>query len=340
MSEIPSTHREVRLKSVLAGLPEPENFEVVEVSVPVPGAGEALVRNHCFHVGSTLRMLIDVAADWTPFPQIRVGDPLAGAAVGEVVQAPPGSQVRPGDLVTHWRGWREYAAVPLAECTIVNPSLPLVAHLSQGWTAYAPLSSGFGVRPGDTVFVTSGAGAIGSMAGQIARLLGAGRVVGSTGTREKADRLVKEFGYSAAVVRSAGIPMAEQLAQAAPDGIDLVFDSVGGEQLQAAVEVARPGARFLLIGGLSGQMEPEGSGLTAPVVLDSFPLILKRIVMCGFHADDEVNRRGVWNQRFKEWLQSGELTVPHVCLQGIELGPKAVREVINGDHLGIVVVNL
>src|SRR5262249_32607128 len=118
----------------------------------------------------------------------------------------------------------------------------------------------------------------------------------------------------------------------------LVFDTVGGEQLQAAVEVARTEARCLLIGALSGQLAAEGTGVSAPVTLDSFQLILKRIVMCGFSADD-VNR-GTWNQRFRQWWQSGDLTVPHKSIRGIELAPSAVREVINGDHIGIVVVDL
>lgn len=338
MSTLPRTHREVRLAAVATGLPEPANVEVVQAPLPAPGAGEVLVRNRLFHVPPTLRMLIGGITEGTPFPTLRVGDTLAGAAVGEVVQAHRDSALRPGDQVTHWSGWREYAAVPVAECTVVDASLPdPVAHLSQAWTAYAALNSDLGVRSGDTVLVTGGAGGIGSMAGQIARLLGARRVIGSTGSRDKAGRLVSELGYDAAVVRAGDKPLTQQLAEAAPDGVDLLFDTVGGQELEAAVHAARPGARFLLIGALSGQLAPDGNGLSAPVTLDGFQLIIKRITMNGFSADD-VNPDEAWHRRFRDWLRSGQLTVPHARVHGIQHAPQAVRDVVTGDHIGLVVV--
>ncbi len=116
-----------------------------------------------------------------PFPALREGDTLAGEALGEVLSAPSDSGLSPGDLVLHVRGWRDYAAVSIAQCRKLGHELPdPIAHLGHGWTAYAALTRGVQIRPGDTVFVSSGAGAIGAMAGQIARLLGAGRVIGST----------------------------------------------------------------------------------------------------------------------------------------------------------------
>ncbi|WP_329579696.1 NADP-dependent oxidoreductase [Kitasatospora sp. NBC_01250] len=339
---LPTTHREVRLAAVPHGLPRPEDFAVVEAPLPLPGPGEVLVRNRLFHVAGTLRMLIAGATEGTPFPVLRPGDTLVGAAVGEVVTAPGGTGLQSGDLVTHWSGWREYAVVPAAECTPLDADLPdPVASLSMGWTAYAALTRGVELRPGDTVFVSSGAGAIGSMAGRIARLLGAGRVIGSTGSPAKAERLVAELGYDAAVVRSAQAPLAEQLALAAPDGIDVLLDSVGGDQLQAAVRVARPGARYVLVGALSGQLDPARPGTGSPVELDSFQLILKRITLRGFSADDvATTARAEWTARLAGWLRSGEIAVPHVRIDGIERAPQAACEVVRGGHLGLVVVEL
>ncbi|GII80893.1 NADP-dependent oxidoreductase [Sphaerisporangium rufum] len=339
MSSSPSVSREVRLAARPDGLPGPEHFTIAETPLPEPGAGEVLVRNRFFHVAAALRTLIG-GAEGMPLPPVNPGDPLPAATVGEVVAAPAGGELRPGDLVSHWLGWREYAAVPAEACVPLGDALPdPVAHLSQGATAYTALVTDARLRPGDTVFVTGGAGAVGSMAGQIARLLGAGRVIGSTGSADKAERLVAELGYDAVVVRGAG-PVGEQLAKLAPDGVDVLLDNVGGEQLRAAVAAARPGARFVLVGALSGQLAPDGNGGTAPVELDTFPFIIKRIEMRGVSNPGDPATRAEWPARFGEWLRAGQITFPRVELAGIESAPAALPEVIGGRHLGTVVVRL
>ncbi|MFB7592159.1 MDR family NADP-dependent oxidoreductase [Streptomyces sp. NPDC056169] len=338
-----TTHREIRLRTRPgSGLPGPEHLDLVRTPLPEPTApDEVLVRNRWFVVSAALRTLIGGGVPGAPFPGIDPGDPLFGAAVGEVVSAAPGTGLRAGDLVSHWQGWREYARVPAASCPPLGDALPdPVAHLSQGWTAYAALTRGVEVRAGDTVLVTGGAGAVGTMAGQIARLLGAGRVIGSTGTRAKAERLVAELGYDAAVVRGTDVPFAEQLAAAAPEGIDVLLDNVGGEQLSAAVDAARPGARFVLVGALSGQLDPRGTGTSARVELDAYPLILKRITLRGFSPLDHPETGEEWRTRFGDWLRAGEITFPHVRVAGMERAAEALREVMEGRHLGTVVVEL
>ncbi|WP_086733154.1 MDR family NADP-dependent oxidoreductase [Streptomyces glaucescens] len=340
MAAVPATHREVRLVAKPDGLPRLEHLRVVETPLVPPREGEVLVRNRFFHVFATLRILIAGATQDTPFPVLNAGDTLVAAAIGEVVHAQENCTLRPGDLVSHWLGWREYAVVPAAECMRLDgEALPdPITHLEQGWTAYAALTRGVDLRLGDTVFVSSGGSGIGAMAGQIAKRLGAGRVIASTSSRQKADRLVNELGYDAAVVRGAE-PIVEQLAKAAPDGIDVFFDNVGGEQLRAAVEAARPGARFVLVGALSGQLSEDGTGTSAPVELDSLPLIHKRIVMRGFSSDDFEDRME-WTERFGAWLRAGEMVFPHVRIKGIEQAPQALLEVIEGRHIGAVIVEL
>ncbi|MFF0306439.1 MDR family NADP-dependent oxidoreductase [Streptosporangium sp. NPDC004379] len=336
----PRVSREVRLTTLPDGLPGPEHFEIAETPLPTPGDGQVLVRNRFFHVFAALRTLIGGGVDGAPFPPLRPGDTLFGAAVGEVVSAPGGSGLRPGDLVSHWLGWREYAAVDVTDCTPLDGSLPdPAAHLAHGRLAYTALTRDAEIRPGDTVFVSGGGGAVGSMAGQIARLLGAGRVIGSTGSPEKAGRLVSELGYDAAVVRGAG-PIGEQLARVAPDGVDVLLDNVGGEQLRAAVAAARPGARFVLVGALSGQLSPHGSGTEAPVGLDSYRLILRQVTIRGFGGADGPDELSRWNERFGGWLRSGDLTFPHVRVRGIENAPRALHDVFHGRHLGTVIVEL
>ncbi len=343
MTTLPSTSREVKLVTQPPGLPQPENFTVVDVPMPIPKAGEALIRNRCFRISASLRMMISEGAECVegvPFPALHPGDTLFEETVGEVVSAPPGSGLSAGDKVLHNLGWRQFAALPVSECTLLDDTLPDdAAHLSHGWTAYAALTRAVEIRPGDTVFVSSAAGAIGSMAGQIARLLGAHRVIGSTSSQEKAGRLVSELGYDGAVVRGER-PLAAQLAELAPNGIDVYLDNVGGPQLHAAVKAARTGARFVVVGALSGQLAPHGTGRTAPVELDSFDLLLKRITIRGYSADDGPAVRGEWTRRFAGWLRSGEIRFPHVTIDGLEAAPAALRDVIEGRHFGVVIAKV
>ncbi|GIH45298.1 hypothetical protein/2-alkenal reductase [Microbispora rosea] len=332
---LPRTAREIRLAEVPSGLPGPEHLTVSEVPLPVPGAGEVLVRNRWFQVFPSLRTLIAGGVPGTPFPPLRPGDALFGPAVGEVVAAPAGGDLRPGDLVAHFQGWREYAAVPAA--APLGDALPdPAAHLASGATAYAALTRVARLRAGETVLVTGGAGGVGSLAGQIARLLGAARVIGTTGSPAKAGRMTAELGYDAAVLRDGG-PIGGRLAEAAPDGVDVVVDTVGGEQLQAAVAAARPGARLVVVGTLAAQLSPASGGTTAPVELDAFQLIAKNITLRGLTGvDDEIHTE--WTERFGAWLRSGAVTFPHTRIAGIERAPLALRELFEGRHVGTVVI--
>lgn len=339
--------REVRLKAKLKGLPAPDDFEIVTVSRSELSPQEVLVRNRHFLISASLRAMISEGAEdvpGVPFPSLSAGEALRGEALGEVVAAPVGSGLSPGDMVTHFYGWRNYAAVPVKACHRVGQRLPepagYIGYLGHGWTAYAAVTRGVQIRPGDTVFVSSAAGAIGSMAGQIARRLGARRVIGSTGSREKARRLVSELGYDAAVIRGGSTPFASQLSDAAEDGIDVFIDSVGGEQLQAAVTVAREGARFLILGTLSGQLAATGTGRTAPVEIDAVQLLLRRITIRGYSADDNPEAQDEWFKRFAQWLQAGEIAFPHTVIDGLEQASIALCDTVKGRYLGTVLVKL
>ncbi|MQY06446.1 MDR family NADP-dependent oxidoreductase [Actinomadura macrotermitis] len=338
---LPGTAREVRLARTPDALPAEDDLWVVAAPPRPPGPGEVLVRNLCFHVSTAIRLLIAGAVRDTPFPPLRAGDTLVGAAVGEVAAAGEDAGLNEGDLVFHWYGWREYATVPTEQCDRIADPLPdPAAHLGQGWTAYAALTHGVDLRPGDTVLVTAASGAIGSMAGPLARLLGAGRVIGSTGSADKARRLTAELGYDA-VVRRDGGDLAAQLAEAAPGGIDVCVDNTGGEQLSAAVRAANPGARFVLVGALAGQLDASGDGTAAPVELDSLRLIHQRITLRGFSADDvDPAERARWERRYAGWLRAGELTFAHTRVHGLDAAPRALTETLRGRHLGCVVADL
>ncbi|WP_329040984.1 MDR family NADP-dependent oxidoreductase [Streptomyces sp. NBC_01422] len=339
---LPRLSREVRLAAVPEGLPRPEHFRVVEQPLPVPGEGEVLVRNTYFQVFPALRNLVAGGAEGAPFPGLGPGDTLFGPAVGEVVARPGTAGPPVGSLVSHFLGWREYAVVPAEQCvTLDDGALPdPAAHLSQGSLAYTALTRVAGLRPGETVFVSGGAGGIGSVAGRIAGLLGAGRVIGSTGSPAKAERMTHGLGYGAVVLRNPEHSFSDRLAEAAPEGIDVFVDMVGGEQLRAAVRAARPGARFVLIGTLAGQLSARGGGATAPVEIDTFQLVVKRITMRGISGADHPEAQAEWTRTFGAWLRSGEITFPHVRIAGIHNAPAALHALMDGQHLGTVVVEL
>jgi NADPH-dependent curcumin reductase CurA len=342
-STLPLTSREVKLLRRPDGTPYPEHFEIVVSPMPRPAAQDVLVRNRWFRISISARLMMSAGAQdikGIPFPPIKPGDTLADAAIGEVVSAPPESGLQSGDLVSHHCGWREYAVVPLSQCAPLRsgPINP-VAYLGHGWTAYAALTRGVQIRKGDTVFVSSGAGAIGSMAGQIARKLGAARVIGSTSSRDKAEWMKAELGYDAVIVIGSA-PITELLTCAAPEGIDVYVDMVGGEQLQAVVEVARPGARFVLLGTLSAELTAKGATKVAPVELDSFELILKGMTLRGYSADNDPDAFNEWLQCLAKWQHGGSIHLPSSKLIGIENAPRALHEACLGRLKGLVYVEL
>ena len=338
---LPRFSREVRIAgSPPPGTLAPEDFRIVETPLAEPTPGSVLVRNRYFLVFPGLRTLMDDPIDGVPLPALRPGDALFGPAIGEVVAAPDGHPLRPGDTVMHMLGWRDYASVPAAECTLLDASLPdPVAYLAQGSAAYGAITRYAAIREGDVVFVSGAAGAVGTLAGQIARLLGAGRVIGSTGSSDKADRLVSELGYDQVVLRGAG-SFDEQLAAAAPGGIDVVLDTVGGEQLRAALGLAKQGARVALIGALSGQLGPRGAGGVAPVEIDTFHLVVKGISLRGYAGADHPDVEGEWIKRFSGWLRSGEVRFPHTLIEGLDRSPHALPDLIGGRCFGAAIVKV
>ncbi|MFZ3572780.1 MDR family NADP-dependent oxidoreductase [Streptomyces sp. BH097] len=336
----PSTGREVRLAAVPTGLPGPEHFTVTEAPVPRLTSGQLLVRNRHFLVFPGLRTLVSAGAKGFPFPPLKPGEPLFGPALGEVVAAGPDvTDVRVGALVTHMQGWREYAVVGAdAVCAVPDGHPDPVALLSMASSAYGALARMARLRPGETVLVTGAAGAVGSLAGQIARLLGAARVVGTTRSPDKAARLRQELGYDAVVVPGNDGP--RSLAEAAPDGYDVIVDNVGGEQLTDALELTRPGARVVVVGTLSGQFDPALPGGSSPAMIDTFVLVKRSVSLVGYQAVDHPGVEKEWRERFADWLRAGQIVFPYTALPGMERAPSALQELQRGRHVGTLVVEV
>lgn len=336
-SAVPAVHREIRLAARVEGELTPRHFDLVKTPVPLPSDGQVLVRTRVMAVRAAMRTQMTSVP--LPMPSFEEGKALWGAAIGEIVEA-PGGEFQPGELVQHSGGWREFAAVDASRVRRIDPgALPdPAAHLSQGATAWGALRRAAEVRAGDTVFVSGAAGGVGSLAGQLARRLGAARVIGSTGSPHKVERLRTEAGYDEVVVRGAG-PIAEQLHRAAPDGIDVMLDTVGGEQLAAAVAVARTDARFALVGVLDSQLGGDG-GTSSPLTLDAGRLITHRIALRGFGLYAHPDLPEEWTREFGRGLRDGSLTFPHTVLHGIDQAPQALCELVRGEHFGAVLVEL
>lgn len=332
--------REIRLAKHPEGMIQAHDLTIVDASLPIPGARDLIVQNRWFRISISTRLMADPkaqAVEGIPFPVLKPGDTLADGAIGEVVACPTGGEFEVGDYVLHPFGWRDRAVVDVGRAVRLGrgPIEPS-AYLGHGWTAYAALTRGIRIRSGDTAFVSSGAGAIGTMAGQIARRLGASRVIGSTSTQEKADWMKADLGYDAVILRGRG-DFVEQLAAAAPDGLDVFVDMVGGDQLTAAAAIARDGARFVLLGALTAELDTRHASLEAPVKLDSFQLILKAVTLRGYSADRD------HAEAFPEWLAwQRDAGLHPACTKicGLEKAPRALHDACEGRSKGLVMVEL
>jgi NADPH-dependent curcumin reductase CurA len=320
------------------GWPTEDTFELATVELPDPAPGQVLVRNLVMSVDPYMRGRMNDAKSY--IPPFEVGQPLQGTTIGEVVgSASP--DVKPGDVVLHELGWRDYALTDAARVRVVDPAaVPSPsAYLSvlgtPGLTAYVGLFDIAGMQPGETVFVSGAAGAVGSLAGQFAKLRGAGRVVGSAGSAAKVAALTGKFGYDAAFNYREG-PVRRQLKQAAPDGIDVYFDNVGGEHLEASIAALRRFGRAALCGAISTYNDAE----PAPGPNNMALAVTKRLTLRGFIVLDHFDRLPDFIAEVGGWLAAGKLVLEETYVDGLENAPAAFLGMMRGENLGKALVRL
>jgi hypothetical protein len=334
---LPATSREWHLVSRPEGWPKPGDFALVEAEIRQPRGNEALVRNTYLSVDPYMRGRMSAAKSYiAPF---ELGKVMQGGAVGEVV-ASNIDGIAPGDHVLHFGGWREYATVDAAQTVKVDPeAAPLSSYLGvlgmTGLTAYAGLLRTAAFEEGDSVFVSGAAGAVGSQVGQIAKLKGASRVVGSAGSDEKVKLLVEEYGFDAAFNYRNG-PVSEQLRDAAPDGVDVYFDNVGGDHLEAAIGSLNRGGRVALCGMISVYNTSE----PAPGPRNLARLIQTRGRIEGFLVSDHYDLQPQFLREVGGWVRSGELKYRETVVEGIENHLEAFLGVLRGDNTGKMIVKL
>jgi NADPH-dependent curcumin reductase CurA len=327
--------REIRLVARPRGFPDEELFEVAETPIPDPAEGQVLIRNAFFSVDPYMRpRMNDVRSYVAPF---TLGEAMTGGAVGRVAVSHD-ERYAEGDWVLHYMGWREWALTDGAAVRRLDPgAAPVSTALGvlgmPGFTAWYGMFVLGRPQEGDTVLVSGAAGAVGSAAGQMAAIAGC-RVLGSAGSVEKLAWL-RELGFDGVFNYREQSPR-EALAELAPDGIDIYFDNVGGDHLEAAIGALRAHGRVVACGSISRYNDAEPS----PGPRNMFLVVTKRLRIEGFIIRDHYDRFGEFVTEASEWVRDGRLRYRETVVDGIENAPKAFLGLLRGENIGKMLVKV
>ncbi|QGX94772.1 NADP-dependent oxidoreductase [Haloplanus rallus] len=331
------TNRRWHLAKRPAGEPDADCFDLREGERPTPNPGELLVRVRYLSVDPYMRgRMRDTASYAEPW---AVGDPLSGGVVGEVVES-GSDRYGPGDIVAGRGSWADYAVLDADDATDVDPSVAdLPAYLGvlgmPGRTAYFGLFDVAEPRAGETVVVSGAAGAVGSTVGQLAALQGC-RVVGFAGTDEKVDWLVDDLGFDAAINYAETDDYRAALDDAAPGGVDVYFDNVGGPITDAVFTRLTVDARVAVCGQIAHYNDE-----TVPTGPRKLPqLIAPRATVQGLLVSDFAPRFERASQRLGEWVAAGDLQHRETVVEGLEHAPEAFLGLFSGDNVGKQVVRV
>ncbi len=326
------------LKTRPQGMPTIDNFSIEEVALPALDDGMVRVANRWLSVDPYMRgRMNDVKSYVPPF---AIGAPMEGGAVGEVIES-RAEGFAPGDRVMHMAGWRDEAVVPAAQLNkLPDLGVPPQAFLGNlgltGGTAYFGLLDAAAAKEGDIVFVSAAAGAVGSAVVQIAKAKGM-TVIGSAGGPDKCD-YVRSLGADAVFDYKAG-PLVKSLAAAAQavgkGGIDVYFDNVGGDHLDAALAHARQNARFAICGMIEGYNSGEPTSLRYIM-----RLIAMRVRLQGFIYTDYLPRLGEFYRDMAGWIAAGQVVSRDTVVDGLEQTPDAFLGLFSGANTGKMLVRL
>ncbi|MFG3030244.1 NADP-dependent oxidoreductase [Streptomyces sp. NPDC048253] len=313
------------------GFPTPGHFRFAESPVPEPAPGTALVENLYWSVDPYHREMMD--------GDFELNAPLEGRALGRIVATRDPAALPEGEIVFHRQGWRTHAVVRPEEVRRLPryEGVPLSAYLSllggTGLTAYVGLTRIARLREGEDLFVSAAAGGVGTATGRFARLLGAGRLIGSAGTAEKVRYLTRQVGYDAAFDYHDG-PVADLLAKAAPTGVDVFVDNVGGEHLGAAIGALRERGRVVRVGTVGQYNTPDAP----PVVFDHADMVEKSLRMEGFLVRDHPHVQEELYEFAVPHLLSGALALDETVMDGFERIVDAFLLMLRGGNTGKILV--
>jgi NADPH-dependent curcumin reductase CurA len=318
--------------------PTPDLFGLEERPIPELRSGELLLRNIAMSVDPSMRGRLDLGEKHYT-TNFEIGQPLDGSAIGQVIATEDG-RVPLGAVVRHRGGWREHAVVDSSTVAVVDSdAAPVGAWLGilgqTGFTAWVGVRRIGELREGDTVFISAAAGAVGSAAGRFAKLLGAGRVLGSAGGPDKVRQLVEQLGFDDAMDYRAESPK-EAVRRLAPDGIDVYFDNVGGPHLVAALKNMSIGGRVALCGMIS-QYSDDGRGEDINNLIEA---VLRRVTIRGFIVRDHEDMRQDFEQTVAAWLRSGEVEALQTVTDGIDHAVEGFLGMLKGANVGKALVRL
>ena len=322
------------LKSRPSGMPTSDSFELKDVHLPELGDGQVRVRNLWLSVDPYMRgRMNDVKSYVPPF---QVGEPLEGGAIGEVLES-KAEGLAVGDLVQHMAGWRDEAVIPARSAQklpqLGAPPERFLGILGvTGMTAFFGLLDAAKAKAGDTVFVSAGAGAVGSVVVQVAKAKGM-TVIASAGGPEKCE-FVRSLGADQVIDYKAGSVL-KALAEAAPDGIDVYFDNVGGGHLDAAFALAKNNARFAICGMIEHYNDIEPTKLRFIM-----RIIAARIRLKGFIVFDYFSRLDEFYRDMAPWVASGAVKSRETIVDGLENMPDAFLGLFKGENIGKMLVRL
>lgn len=334
-----TTSQEIRLVSRPTGWPTSENFEFAEVELPELQDGEVRVENEFISVDPYMRGRMSDARSYTaPY---AIGERITGGAVGRVVESKAESHPV-GTLVSHYYGWSDIAQGK-AETFSIVPDLPEGAPSSlylgmlgmPAMTAYAGLTRIAEIKEGDVVFVSGAAGAVGTAVAQIARQLGASRVVGSAGSAEKVALLTEKYGYDAAV-NYKDAPIRESLPELVPGGIDIYYDNVGGDHLEAALDNMNDGGRLALCGAISGYNTKDKK----PGPDNMVNILTRGLKMQGFTLGNYMDTIPAFHKDMGKWFAEGKIAYDETVYEGFDQTIDALIDMMKGANTGKMVVKL
>jgi NADPH-dependent curcumin reductase CurA len=315
-----------------------DDVELVEVELPPLGPGEIRVRNEFVSVDPYMRARMNDAKSY--IPPFELGKPMLGGAVGRVIES-RSEDYAVGDLVDHYAGWRDVAQgtarhfAKRAELPGISPSVYLGPLGVGGFTAWVGLTAVTGLKEGETVFVSGAAGSVGTAVGQLARVLGASRVIGSAGSPEKVELLTSKYGFDAALNYKDGT-VSRQLAALAPDGIDVYFDNVGGDHLEAAIFSMNDFGRAAMCGSIASYNATEAP--SAPRNL--YMLTTKSLSLIGFTITHFDHLLEEFVSTVGPLVASGQLVWDETVVDGIENALEAFRGLMVGQNTGKMLVRI
>ena len=326
---------QVTLASRPVGWAKETDFKIVETEIPKPAAGQVLVKNLYLSLDPYMRGRMNDMQSYAP--NVKIGQVMVGGTAGEVVES-NNPKFKAGDSVVGYFGWQQYGVSDGAGLQKVDPKLvPLSAYLGAvgmpGLTAWLGMLDIGAPKPGDTVVVSAAAGAVGSIAGQIAKIKGC-RAVGIAGGKQKCELVVKEFGFDACVDYK-GEHLAKDLRAAAPKGIDIYFENVGGQILETIALQLNPFARIPLCGLISQYNEVKPHGLDNLVML-----LVNRVKLQGFIVSDHAAQSGKAIEELAGWVRDGKIKYRETIANGIEDAPRAFIGLLKGENVGKQLVKL